>query len=93
MLCQLYFSVRAFPEIGISGLNEFKIIFRNILEYTLKFPLLRRQRRLIIAILNKGSARFNPLALRQKHRVARLRILPGTLVLMELEPVLLKAPL
>lgn len=93
VLGELHLAVGALAEVGIARLNEFQVFFRDVLEDALELSLFGGQSAFIIAILDKWRASLNSLALGEEHGITRLRILPRALVLMQLEPVLLKTSL
>lgn len=63
------------------------------MENALQLDLFGCERALVIAVLDEWRAGLDPLAFREEDRVTRLWVLSRALILMQLEPVLLEAPL
>ena len=93
MFGKLHFTIWPFPQIWLSTLNEFKILFGNSSEHLFHPLLFWGQCAFIISFFDKRSRLFNPMDISQEHRISGACFLSGTLKLMHLEPILLKASL
>lgn len=90
---QLDLSIGTLSKVGFLGLNELQVVLLYVRQKLLETLLLRREAAFVIRLLNEGSGSLDALHVRQENWVSSLGHLPRALELMDLEPVLLEAPL
>ncbi len=90
---QLHFSVRTLPQGRLLRLQELQVFLLDVRQQLLQPLLLRGQAAVVVRLFDKGGRSLDALHVAQQHGVPGLRHLARALELVDLEPVLLEAPL